>query len=233
MLYNKIMVKNIILAILLCAAVMGWGMAVYQNKLQEDSRQQLENSIMEQVDHYWKTRISIRDQVDSSEKARNFITQQEQLRELQDALSKKVDDFHQENLDNVTRMEQAFNQSLEGVSARGLEYEKQLSNVTARLDDSAKGQKGYEDRLSEYQSRLSGFERESQDSLKQLEAGLKQELALVKERQDGSAARLQELTNKLEQYISGQEKGNKQLEQIKQQLEELKNQQPAVSTPTK
>ncbi|MFH1397691.1 MAG: hypothetical protein ABIH27_03990 [Candidatus Omnitrophota bacterium] len=198
--------KDIIIFILLIAALFGWGMVIYQNNLQEESGKRLEAGILKQVDSLLGTYSSIQQEVESSEKIKNFITQQEELRQTRDLLVKQLQDYRNENLESNTQLQQFLKEELSNVAQKYSNHERILSEQVKELAKINSRDDSQDSSLIVWENKTSELDKINQDYHNQTRSILNKDLREIKQKQEETDNQIAELKAKLEQYIIQVEK---------------------------
>jgi chromosome segregation ATPase len=185
--------KNTLILILLCFALLGWGVVIYQNAKFTEASKKIEESVLQQVDHLWNTYRSIRNDVDTREKEKSFLLQQESSRELQEALLKRIDESQMENENFRTQLEANINQQLQEFLAKDLAYQNQIAEFKKSLAEVNQALAALKESNSGLDKKLSEFKVEAQDSRGELEKDLRDEI-------NSLAAQQKDLVRKLEDY---------------------------------
>ncbi|MBU0503343.1 MAG: hypothetical protein ABH882_00725 [Candidatus Omnitrophota bacterium] len=194
--------KNIIIFILSIAALFGWGMVIYQNNLREESEKRIEERIMDQVDHLLGTYSSIRQEVESSEKIKNLLTRQEELRQTRDLLVKQLQDYHNENLESKTKLGQFLKEESENATRKYSEHELMLLEQTKELAKINSRNHSQDSRLTAWESKAAELDRINQDYHDQIRSILNKNLQETRQKQEKTDNQISELKARLEQYIT-------------------------------
>ncbi|MBU1999101.1 MAG: hypothetical protein ABIG46_06370 [Candidatus Omnitrophota bacterium] len=222
--------KNPWLLSLFLFLLLGIGLITYQNKHYDVLRKDTEESVMEQVEKLWNTRFSISREIESSEKTKNFIFQQEQLRELSDYFSDELDDYRRQDTQNLNRVEQFLSLSLDNLALKDSEYEKMLQEYIQVLAETGFLQKQLLEKISILEARIVENKNKIQDYRKNLEESLTQAQESLSLKQQDDAQRFLEFEKKLVEFRELQKQESMQIQELRQQLEERKN-QPTEKAP--
>lgn len=191
--------KNMIIIVLCAAGLLGWVMFVHQNIKFDETAQRIEQSLVEQLVYKSEAQERIKREVLSREQSKDFLSQQEYMRQfedklsqrldlyntqsegfkkqLEDSLNKQLDDYKQQQSEHWAQLEE-FKIKLEGSVGRSLEEFKQLlSGYQAQLEEQkelldnykAQGEE-YARQLAQYKERLAGYEKQLADYRQKLEA---------------------------------------------------------------
>ncbi len=195
-------VKNIIIFILSIAALFGWGMVIYQNNLQEKSEKRLKADIMKQVDSLLGTYSSIRQEVESSEKIKSFIAQQEELRQTRDLLVKQIQDFRNEDSESNIQLQQFLEEEFGIVTLKYSEHEQMLLEQAKELAKINNRDDSQDARLTAWDGKAAERERINQEYNNQMESLFNKGLQEIRQKQEKTDNQISELKTRLEQYIN-------------------------------
>lgn len=84
--------NNVFVAVLLGLALFGWGMFVYQNKLQRGAEERIAKAVWEEVESRRQTEDSIKQDIEAKKKAQAFILQLDYEKELIESIRQEIAD---------------------------------------------------------------------------------------------------------------------------------------------
>jgi chromosome segregation ATPase len=221
-------VKNIIIFILSIAALSGWGMVIYQNNLQEESNIRLEARIMKQVDNLLGTYSSIRQEVESSEKIKGLIIQQEELRQTRDSLVKQLQDLRDENLEGNTQLQDLLKKELESVARRYSEQERMLSEYAKELTKVNSRDDFQDARLIAWEGKAAEVDKINREYHDQIRSIFNKDMQEIRQKQERSDNQISGLKSRLEQYIAQVEKKSVDSGNLSAEITPEKQKEPAL-----
>jgi DNA-directed RNA polymerase subunit H (RpoH/RPB5) len=214
---TQLMIHRGLIALIAGIAAIGWVLVWRQSQFNQQFASRLERQILDDVNYRLETEDAIKQRSESKRKAQEFLLQQDTLKEVEGAIS--------------VRMDKAQLAQQEAVFSLQSELVKQNTAVRAEIDE-------LEKLLAQYKIEQDAFKRQQLADIVQLDKALLGELVKLSQMLKANAldieAGAQEITNLKRDillYRKSSRESSQKLEFYQKQLQALKNELQLLQVP--
>lgn len=223
--------KKIIVAVFLTIGVVGWGMYAYENNSQKLLKKQLMTDILKDVEFLWNKHISIRQEIESKNKARDFMAQEKYITDMQDTFVLKVEDMKNQTNAAMWRLEQTASEKMADVMQKSVLLEKQVEEYRMQIAGLIAKQDEQKLKLANLGNKIDENAQSTQRDNTKLVEALKKSYDGLLERQQSYEEKLQLFKDKISEYSVKQKDYEKQIKNYKNKIKELSANDSSKSLP--
>jgi len=172
--------RKLIYFIFIALAIIGWGLFIYQNRLQKESEERMARRVLEELEYSQKIKDSIRAEVERRQKEQELVSSLENQRNLIESLRQEIQQSEEKNFARSLALEEAL---VEKIS----DYQLQQEALIAQLKED------YLKQIEETTHKIFSLE----EKMKEVE----KESALIQEKLIQIERQLQEYKNKQEDCL--------------------------------
>ncbi len=213
--------KKIIIAVFLTIGVVGWGMYVYESNSQKLLKKQIETDILKDAEYLWNKHISIREEVESKKKARDFMAQEKFISDMKNTFVLEVEDMKNQTNASMWRLEETVNTKLSDITQKSVLLEKQVEEYKMQITKLIAKQDEQKLKLADLENKIVENTQSIQRDNNKIVESLKKNYDNLLERQQSYEEKLQTYKEKISEYSTKQKDYDKQIKDYKRKIKEL------------